>query len=62
MAHSLGLGVVAEGVETATQMEFLRRLGCDVVQGYFISRPMAAEDCTRFLARRMSHEEAVAAL
>jgi EAL domain-containing protein (putative c-di-GMP-specific phosphodiesterase class I) len=51
MAHSLGLGVVAEGVETATQLEFLRRLGCDTVQGYFIARPLSAPDCAAFLGR-----------
>jgi diguanylate cyclase (GGDEF)-like protein/PAS domain S-box-containing protein len=49
MAHSLGLGVVAEGVETATQLEFLRRLGCDTVQGYFIAKPLSAHDCAAFL-------------
>ena len=54
LAHSLGLGVVAEGVETATQLEFLRRLGCDTVQGYFISQPLTAADCARFLDRRLA--------
>jgi EAL domain-containing protein (putative c-di-GMP-specific phosphodiesterase class I) len=53
LAHSLGLGVVAEGVEAAEQLEFLRRLGCDVVQGYFISRPMGAADAGAFLAREL---------
>jgi diguanylate cyclase (GGDEF)-like protein len=61
MAHSLGLGVVAEGVETATQLEFLRRLGCDTVQGYFIARPLSAADCTAFLGRHTPAEAAVAA-
>ncbi|RVU47363.1 putative bifunctional diguanylate cyclase/phosphodiesterase [Rubrivivax rivuli] len=49
LAHSLGVGVVAEGVETTSQLEFLRHLGCDVVQGYFISRPLSSADCSRFL-------------
>jgi EAL domain-containing protein (putative c-di-GMP-specific phosphodiesterase class I) len=40
-------------VETATQLEFLRRLGCDTVQGYFIAQPLSATDCTAFLGRRM---------
>ena len=41
MAHGLGLGVVAEGVETAAQLEYLRNAGCGQVQGYFISCPLA---------------------
>ena len=42
MAHSLKLGVVAEGVETPTQMSFLRAQGCDEVQGYLLAPPMSA--------------------
>jgi diguanylate cyclase (GGDEF)-like protein/PAS domain S-box-containing protein len=44
MAHSLRLKVVAEGVETPEQFEFLRMHGCDEVQGYFLSRPLAPEE------------------
>jgi|GEM_PF-481120 len=40
LAHSLKLKVVAEGVETKEQMEILSRIGCDEIQGYFISRPL----------------------
>jgi diguanylate cyclase (GGDEF)-like protein len=40
MAHGLRLKVVAEGVETAEQLEFLRGLSCDAVQGYFLHRPL----------------------
>ncbi len=43
MSHSLGLKVVAEGVEYQRSLELLRRWDCDCVQGYFISRPMPAE-------------------
>ncbi|MFN2461269.1 MAG: EAL domain-containing protein [Candidatus Velthaea sp.] len=49
MAHSLGLEVVAEGVETAAQLEFLRREQCDRVQGYYYARPAAADDVTELL-------------
>ena len=50
MAHSLKLQVIAEGVETPEQMEFLRRLGCDEIQGYVLSRPVPADELeARFL-------------
>ena len=51
LAHSLGLSVVAEGVETASQFDFLKALECDVVQGYFFSRPVAAAEAEAFLRR-----------
>jgi diguanylate cyclase (GGDEF)-like protein/PAS domain S-box-containing protein len=43
LGHSLGLRVVAEGVETEAQMSFVRACGCDEVQGYLIGRPMSAQ-------------------
>ncbi|AYC34928.1 EAL domain-containing protein [Pseudomonas cavernae] len=43
MAHSLELKVVAEGVETQAQMDFLKAQGCDEIQGYLISRPVEAQ-------------------
>ena len=43
LAHNLGLQVVAEGVETAHQLELLNTLGCDISQGFFLHRPMPAE-------------------
>jgi diguanylate cyclase (GGDEF)-like protein len=51
LAHDLKLGVVAEGVETQAMWDELARLGCDVAQGYFISRPVPAEEFTQFMAR-----------
>lgn len=44
LGHSLGLTVVAEGVETEAQAELLRADGCDVMQGYFYGKPMPAQD------------------
>ncbi|MBG6221354.1 MULTISPECIES: EAL domain-containing protein [unclassified Janthinobacterium] len=52
MAHSLHLKVVAEGVETLQQVEFLRKAGCDNVQGYFFARPMTAAQLTALLLER----------
>ena len=54
LAQQLGLRVVAEGVETTEELEVLRRLGCDFVQGYLFSRPMSVEDCDRFLSSSSS--------
>jgi diguanylate cyclase (GGDEF)-like protein len=45
MAHTLGLSIVGEGVETAAQLEFLERAGCEFAQGYFLARPTAADEC-----------------
>jgi diguanylate cyclase (GGDEF)-like protein/PAS domain S-box-containing protein len=44
MAHAVDLAVIAEGVETAEQLEVLRRLGCDQAQGYYLGRPAPIED------------------
>jgi EAL domain-containing protein (putative c-di-GMP-specific phosphodiesterase class I) len=53
MSHRMKLKVVAEGVETAEQLEFLRREGCEEAQGYYFARPMPAAAFSRwFQARR----------
>jgi diguanylate cyclase (GGDEF)-like protein len=49
LAHNLKLKVVAEGVETEAQMNFLRSHGCDEMQGFYFARPLSVEDCTRAL-------------
>ena len=49
LGHELGMRVVAEGVETAAQLSFLREAGCDVVQGYLYSRPVPADVLIRQL-------------
>ncbi len=51
-AQSLNIKVVAEGVERREQWEYLRSCGCDYVQGYFASRPIAEEDAVRFLSEK----------
>ena len=52
LAHNLGLQVVAEGVEDEETLRELDLLGCDVVQGYHLARPMSAGQFTRWLAAR----------
>jgi diguanylate cyclase (GGDEF)-like protein len=50
MAHKSDLKVVAEGVETAEQLEYLRKNDCDYMQGYLFSRPVLPEDAMRLMA------------
>ena len=49
MAQSMGLGVVAEGVENEQQFEFLKQHGCKIVQGYLISPPVSADKLEKLL-------------
>lgn len=49
LAHGLGLEIVAEGVETAEQMEALARMDCDLIQGYHFSKPLATTDAGALL-------------
>jgi diguanylate cyclase (GGDEF)-like protein len=52
LAHNLGLRVVAEGVENRATLDSLRRLGCDEIQGYYLCRPLPAQELTVWLAER----------
>ena len=52
LARSLGFQTIAEGVETPGQLEFLREQGCDEVQGYFFSKPLASLDFEAFVQAR----------
>src|SRR5437763_1136910 len=52
MAHDLGLSVVAEGVETESTLWLLKKLGCDVAQGYHISRPLPANEFAAWVRAR----------
>jgi diguanylate cyclase (GGDEF)-like protein/PAS domain S-box-containing protein len=49
MAHTLGMKVIAEGVETRQQLDFLLEQGCDEVQGYYFSKPLPTDQLTKLL-------------
>ena len=50
MAHQLGLVVVAEGIETPQQLEYLRDQGCQLGQGYLLGKPVAAAEATAVIS------------
>ena len=49
IAHNLGMSVVAEGVETQSQLAYLKSLNCELMQGYLYSKPLTAQDFERYL-------------
>ena len=62
LAHSLGLRVVAEGVETVDTWRALQALGCDLAQGFLISRPLPGDQLTRWLGQHFPAESGVVPL
>ncbi|NRF65698.1 EAL domain-containing protein [Aquincola sp. S2] len=56
LAHGLGMKVVAEGVETAAQLAYLRLRGCDEIQGYWLCKPVPADEVCSFMARHMRNQ------
>jgi EAL domain-containing protein (putative c-di-GMP-specific phosphodiesterase class I) len=54
----MNLRVVAEGVETAEQLAFLRDNGCDVMQGFLYSEPVSADDCLALMVRQTTSHPA----
>ncbi|MCB1034700.1 MAG: EAL domain-containing protein, partial [Acidobacteria bacterium] len=52
LAHSLGLEVVAEGIESPEQLSWVRSLGCEQGQGFYFSAPMTAREATELLLRQ----------
>lgn len=54
LGHILKMEIIAEGVETREQMEYLRDLGCDQIQGYLISKPLPSDDIPPFFATQAS--------
>jgi len=55
LGRSLGLGVVAEGVEDAEVLTSLERLGCGAAQGYFMCRPVPADELDTWLEQALTH-------
>jgi EAL domain-containing protein (putative c-di-GMP-specific phosphodiesterase class I) len=61
MAHSLKLNVIAEGVETRQQFDFLRDHGCNEIQGFYVSKPLAAADAIKFIQEKSGNVASFAA-
>lgn len=56
LAESFGVTTIAEGVETAEQMFTLKTMGCDIIQGYYFSKPLPAKEFEVFLVEKKEHE------
>jgi EAL domain-containing protein (putative c-di-GMP-specific phosphodiesterase class I) len=56
LCHELGLSVVAEGAETTTEVEWLHQNGCDMVQGYIVSKPMPRDRFVEWMSEKGSDQ------
>ena len=56
LARSFGVPTIAEGVETAEQFTELKAMGCDIIQGYYFSRPLPADEFEKFFAKEYEEE------
>ncbi len=56
IAKSLGLQIVAEGIETECQRQLLETLGCQLIQGYLIAKPLPAVEATEFISRHADQD------
>ncbi|MGH9905086.1 MAG: EAL domain-containing protein [Pyrinomonadaceae bacterium] len=54
LGHNMGLKVVAEGIENQEELRLLKQLGCDLVQGFLVSKPLAAQDLDKWLSEYRS--------
>ena len=52
MAHRMGLLTIAEGAETLEQYKILKTLGCDYIQGFYFSKPVSAEEFTKYFENK----------
>ncbi len=59
MAHALNKKVVAEGVETQAQLDFLRKHDCELIQGYFFSRPLPAEELASYVNTLVTQKQKI---
>ncbi|HEX7718419.1 MAG TPA: EAL domain-containing protein, partial [Woeseiaceae bacterium] len=57
LAHNMGLSVTAEGVETPACRDLLQQFGCDVIQGYLVSRPLGVADFTIWIRARLDERD-----
>ena len=59
LGHELNMSVIAEGVESEKHLNLLKQMGCDLVQGYFIAKPMPASELMAWVKTRSSHGNAI---